>query len=123
MGVTIDWKQVGNVIPVNPVEEKVVPVEAKSEGNSTEAENADSKAGASSPILPPPNSTPTEEEEESTELTWSDVCLAIGAEVVATCRESVSTELGYTCSAGIAPNKVSDRLEFALRMVPDVFVD
>lgn len=39
------------------------------------------------------------------EVTWSDIAIAIGAELMQKCREAVKERLGYTCSAGIAKNK------------------
>jgi len=38
--------------------------------------------------------------------TWPNYVLAIGAEFMQTCRARVHRELGYTCSAGIAHNKM-----------------
>ena len=43
-------------------------------------------------------------------MDWDDVCLAIGAEVVAKVRGEVRQELKYTCSAGIARNKMLAKL-------------
>lgn len=43
---------------------------------------------------------------EETAPTWQDVAISIGAELMAKCRQNVKDELGYTCSAGIARNKV-----------------
>lgn len=54
-----------------------------------------------------------EKKEEYTEddpLDWDDVCLAIAAEIVADIRKQVRTELKYTCSAGIARNKMLAKL-------------
>jgi len=39
--------------------------------------------------------------------TWTDIALLIGAELMAHCRQEVFDQLGYTCSAGIATNKVN----------------
>lgn len=55
-------------------------------------------------------STQSEEEHEQvveSSTTWTDVALLIGAELMAQCRKAVFDQLGYTCSAGIATNKVS----------------
>lgn len=38
---------------------------------------------------------------------WSDYALSLGAELMQKCRTQVLQELGYTCSAGVARNKVS----------------
>lgn len=43
-------------------------------------------------------------------MDWDDVCLAIGAEIVAVIRGEVRRELKYTCSAGIARNKMLAKL-------------
>lgn len=102
MGVTVDWDKVGNLIPINGQEKEVVKEisvgaeqegegEGKEEGTSKSAEHVEEKVV---------------EKLEEPDLTWSDVALAIGAEIVATCRGAVHQQLGYTCSAGIAPNKV-----------------
>jgi DNA polymerase eta len=42
--------------------------------------------------------------------TWTDIALLIGAELMAQCRQQVFDQLGYTCSAGIATNKVNPDL-------------
>lgn len=38
--------------------------------------------------------------------TWQSFALALGAEIMLECRREVRSKLGYTCSAGIASNKV-----------------
>lgn len=43
-------------------------------------------------------------------VTWSDVALSLGAEIVAKCRAEVESRLGYTVSAGLAQNKVLAKL-------------
>lgn len=43
-------------------------------------------------------------------VSWADIAVSIGAELMLKCRTAVKEELGYTCSAGIAPNKVSPAL-------------
>lgn len=48
--------------------------------------------------------------EERAALDWSDVCLAIGAEIVSEIRKEVREKLKYTCSAGIAGNKMLAKL-------------
>ncbi len=50
---------------------------------------------------------PGEEGDTVVALTWADVALAAAAELAAKARKHVLDSLGYTCSAGIAPNKVS----------------
>lgn len=97
MGVTIDWDKVGNVIPVHGE----VIVEEKKEGEEVEVGESSRAAGTS-------EVDEQEEREllEEMDLTWADVALSIGAEIVAVCRTQVHEQLGYTCSAGIAKNKV-----------------
>lgn len=58
------------------------------------------------------NETKREEKEytEDAPLDWDDVCLAFAAEVVTNIRKQVRTELKYTCSAGIARNKMLAKL-------------
>ncbi|KAF8248106.1 DNA/RNA polymerase [Wilcoxina mikolae CBS 423.85] len=56
-----------------------------------------------------------DEESEKTEiqiadLDWDDIAMAIGAGIVKGVRNEVFTRLGYTCSAGIANNKMMAKL-------------
>ncbi|CBQ67489.1 related to DNA polymerase eta [Sporisorium reilianum SRZ2] len=44
------------------------------------------------------------------ETTWTDVALALGAELMNRVRQNVLDELGYTTSAGIASNKTLSKL-------------
>lgn len=122
MGVEIDWEKVGNLIPVSgQKKEKPKAAEGQghvegegwaAEGSSKDLEDEEKQEGEGK----------TEEEqpttEEEPELTWSDVALSIGAEIVMTCRNSVHEQLGYTCSAGIAPNKVRSDVP-SFRNAPD----
>lgn len=50
------------------------------------------------------------EEGEEGVLDWDDVVMAVAAEIVAAVRERVRVEIGYTCSAGIAGNKMLAKL-------------
>ena len=50
---------------------------------------------------------PGDEGGHHVELGWADVALAAAAELAAKARNQVLQSLGYTCSAGIASNKVS----------------
>ena len=43
-------------------------------------------------------------------LTWGDVAISIGAELMEETRQAVLSELGYSLSAGIAPNKTLAKL-------------
>jgi len=56
-----------------------------------------------------------DEEEEKTEMVmedvdWDDVAMAIGAEITKGLRDEVFKQLGYTCSAGVAGNKMIAKL-------------
>lgn len=44
------------------------------------------------------------------EVDWDDVAMAIGAEITRGLRDEVFTQLGYTCSAGVAGNKMIAKL-------------
>ena len=95
MGVTVGWEKVGNVIPVSGE----VVAEEKKEGEEV---GESSRAAGTSEV----DETEEKELQEELDLTWADVALSIGAEIVAKCRTQVHEQLGYTCSAGIAKNKV-----------------
>lgn len=43
---------------------------------------------------------------------WTDVALSMGAELMARVRREVEEQLGYTTSAGIAPNKTLAKVSF-----------
>jgi DNA polymerase eta len=81
--------------------------------------------------LPPPYNDPTENlplpsrgvevgwagshllelaEEWGAGVDWDDAAMGIAAEIVEEVRASVRRELGYTCSAGIAQNKMLAKL-------------
>lgn len=98
LGITVVWDDVGNCIPIGGTPDAVV--ESAGEEGTSESEEREGR-----------------ELEAELGLTWSDVALAIGAEIVATCRGQVQSELGYTCSAGIAPNKVSPSLDSAYSLL------
>lgn len=83
---TFEWEKFGDVVPVRP-KKKVLEGEGLGE-EKVEEQHAE------------------EENEEEGELTWGDVVLALAAEIVGECRLAVQTRLGYTCSAGLAHNKV-----------------
>ncbi|ORY84148.1 hypothetical protein BCR35DRAFT_290430 [Leucosporidium creatinivorum] len=106
MGVTVDWEKVGNLIPINGQKKEVKEVSAEAE---EEGEGEGKEEGTSKSAEPVAEEKEVETLEEP-HLTWSDVALSIGAEIVATCRNAVHERLGYTCSAGIAPNKMLAKL-------------
>lgn len=51
-----------------------------------------------------------DEEEETQDPDWDDVAILIGSEVVRSVRAEIRKKLGYTCSAGIASNKLLSKL-------------
>lgn len=52
----------------------------------------------------------TDDEHETAGPDWDDIVLHIGAEIVVDVRAKILAELKYTCSAGIAHNKVVSKL-------------
>ena len=72
------------------------------------------------PLPPAPNVTFSEEmgavvplsegETEEDAVDWDDVVMYIAAEVIREIRGEVEEKLKYTCSAGIAPNKMLAKL-------------
>ncbi|KAF2202325.1 DNA/RNA polymerase [Delitschia confertaspora ATCC 74209] len=50
------------------------------------------------------------DEGEEKDPDWDDVCMAIGSEIVRHVRENIRKELGYTCSAGVARNKMLSKI-------------
>lgn len=56
-----------------------------------------------------------EEEQESVDPDWDDVAILIGSEIVREVRARIRSELGYTCSAGIANSKLVSKLGSAFK--------
>ena len=54
-----------------------------------------------------------DEEEEIQDPDWDDVVILLGSEIVRDVRARIRRELGYTCSAGIAHNKMVSKLASA----------
>lgn len=50
---------------------------------------------------------------ESPEQSWKDILLDIGASIISEVRDTIFRELNYTCSAGIASNKLLAKLASA----------
>lgn len=128
MGVVIDWAKVGNLIPVN-AQKPEKPASAEGEGEGKEKAEGEEKGdgetreGSSKDVeMETKEEVEVEEDQEEPELTWSDVALSIGAEIVAECRNAVHEKLGYTCSAGIAPNKVRFAFLFFSELSADSFL-
>ncbi|KAJ6444152.1 N-acetyltransferase eso1 [Purpureocillium lavendulum] len=51
-----------------------------------------------------------DEEEETQDPDWDDVAILVGSEIVRAVRADIRQKLGYTCSAGIASNKLLSKL-------------
>ena len=56
-----------------------------------------------------------DEEAESADPDWDDVAILIGSEIVRGVRARILQDLGYTCSAGIANNKLLSKLGSAYK--------
>ncbi|CEQ42593.1 SPOSA6832_04423 [Sporobolomyces salmonicolor] len=111
---TVDWEQLGNLVPMSGQKQpKVRKLDAL--GNDV-LSSSPSKPVPSTSSNPPPfaedDATPDTLEPP---LTWSDLSLSLGAAIVRTTRAAVRDRLGYTCSAGIAPNKMLAKLCSAWR--------
>ncbi|GAA6064188.1 hypothetical protein JCM10212_005769 [Sporobolomyces blumeae] len=116
---TIEWE--GNVVPKEgQKKEKLKRLD--SNGNevppSSSPVKPDDQPRASSSSLEANDDAgvrrsslePSTEPSGEPDLTWSDLALSIGAELVQTIRSETRKRLGYTCSAGIAPNKMLAKL-------------
>lgn len=125
-----DWGELGHLIPT---EEERAEMEAEKDRKMTEwivrCVAFDDEGGNEDSGRSHPESSPAGEAAPSNDndvpsidsgnvisepvpkgkraVTWNDIALAIGAEMMHKCRASVKSTLGYTCSAGIARNKVS----------------
>ena len=114
LGVRLDYSMVGNLIP------NVGQVKGAKDVKEEEpqAQSKEDREDESTRLM-----------QEELDITWSDgdsyliplgepevadssapVALYLGAEVVGKCRAAVHERLGYTCSAGIAPNKMLAKL-------------
>ncbi|KAF4336996.1 DNA polymerase eta subunit [Fusarium beomiforme] len=56
-----------------------------------------------------------DEEQETIDPDWDDVAILIGSEIVRKVRAEVRQKLGYTCSAGVASNKLLSKLGSAYK--------
>lgn len=94
---TIEWDSLGNIVPVLTEEEQAKADGAPDDENAAEGKGKIAAAASSSQVIERP-SDPVN--------AWSDYALSIGAELMQKCRREVLQQLGYTCSAGVARNKV-----------------
>ncbi|KAI5476618.1 DNA polymerase eta subunit [Pseudohyphozyma bogoriensis] len=96
LGISLDWERAGNVVPLPSTSDVETDRKTKEGGcGEMKGEEEDGK---------------TENEQEGEEVTWHDVALWYGAQVVRERREEVRSRYGYTCSAGVAGNKMLAKL-------------
>ncbi|GAA5950553.1 hypothetical protein JCM3765_000526 [Sporobolomyces pararoseus] len=108
----IKWEQLGNLVPRNGQKKEKLK-RFDSNGTELPPSSSPTKPSTSTEVGEEnPKGEEEEEEEEDQEpsLTWSDLALSIGAEMVQNIRAETHKRLGYTCSAGIAPNKMLAKL-------------
>lgn len=136
LGITMDsikWDELGNLVPISGQKREKVrrldPTGAPMPSSSSptkapraEAPAEDDAVGIEAEHEPagedvPPAPARVEESESPSPpdppITWSDICLSLGAAIVRDTRAAVTERLGYTCSAGIAPNKMLAKLTSA----------
>lgn len=92
----IDWEPLGNIVPVLAEGEELAVEKA-------EAIDSDDKKPKQEEAIP---SSQIIEQPSDPVNAWSDYALSLGAELMQKCRREVLQQLGYTCSAGVARNKV-----------------
>lgn len=93
--VVVDWDSVGNLIPITGQKKETA-------GTTLEGRRSVDEQASVETV----QELETDTSPEEPPLTWSDVALYIGAEIVLAARTAVHERLGYTASAGTAPNKV-----------------
>ncbi|GAA5864259.1 hypothetical protein JCM3774_001272 [Rhodotorula dairenensis] len=125
---SIKWAALGNLVPISgqkrdkvkrldptgmPVPSSSSPVKASQATMPGEAGQEEGGEAMLAPAEQPDAHVSESPEPVDPPLTWSDICLALGAEIVRETRAAVTEELGYTCSAGIATNKMLAKLTSA----------
>lgn len=125
LGITRDdikWSELGNVVPISGQKrEKVrrldptgVPMPSSfSPAKASQAAVSDEVAPIEEEQASTSTSASPEPLDDDLPLTWSDICLSLGAAIVRDTRAAVTERLGYTCSAGIATNKMLAKLTSA----------
>lgn len=132
LGVTsadIKWDELGNLVPIAgqkrekvrrldptgmPMPSSSSPIKASQIAEQEGAEPGELEAALTAPTRAQQDAQDSETPEPlDPPLTWSDICLALGAEIVRETRAAVTERLGYTCSAGIATNKMLAKLTSA----------
>jgi DNA polymerase eta len=101
LGVTVQWDQLGNLVPVNGQRAEAIPPTTDPPPATVALEGSEE--------IEKPSLSEAEPQSEPL-LTWSDVALSIGAGLVLETRTAVRERLGYTCSAGIATNRCLAKL-------------
>jgi DNA polymerase eta len=121
----VEWEELGNLVPRNGQKKEKIkrldsngselppsssPVKQPTtdyfEGTSKELQEQLNLTGGEEGV----GGEEDEEEDREPPLTWSDLALSLGAEIVMRTRAETHKRLGYTCSAGIAPNKMLAKL-------------
>ncbi|PVF95571.1 DNA/RNA polymerase [Serendipita vermifera] len=91
---TIDWHSSCNLIPINAEEDSTV--EDPAQGSPSKAK-------------------PEPAKREPLSVTWHDIALSIGGELMFMARNEIFNKLGYTTSAGIARNKFLAKLSASFK--------
>ncbi|KAK4047138.1 N-acetyltransferase eso1 [Microbotryomycetes sp. JL201] len=112
LGVKLDWPTVGNLVPIEGQAKEELPKPPDKETGTLKDTTSTDQAVTKLDGLREQVSDAVQADlpEDEPELSWSDVALYLGAEIVKKCRSAVEERLGYTCSAGIAPNKMLAKL-------------
>ncbi|GAA5843556.1 hypothetical protein JCM9279_000791 [Rhodotorula babjevae] len=109
LGITRDsvaWADLCNLVPFAGQKQDKI--------KRLDAEGAPVPASSSSPVKPSTLGAGADDGEDGEPpLSWSDVALSLGALLVGDIRNAVRARLGYTCSAGIATNKMLAKLTSA----------
>ncbi|GAA5878358.1 hypothetical protein JCM8547_007530 [Rhodosporidiobolus lusitaniae] len=112
---SIDWAGLCNLIPFEGQEKEKL---RRLLADGTEAPPSSSPVKTSTtpgdaPPVPSTSRSPSPQDYLEPPLSWSDIALSLGASIVAETRAAVKERLGYTCSAGVAPNKMLAKLTSA----------
>lgn len=103
----IDWTGLGNIVPVlTEQEQRKAQLEQKKALEEANSGDGDESASDKATSPPPPSSSQVIEQPKDSVNAWSDYALTLAAELMQKCRSEVLEQLGYTCSAGVARNKV-----------------
>ncbi|GAA5913650.1 DNA-directed DNA polymerase eta [Sporobolomyces salmoneus] len=103
----IEWEELGNLVPRNGQKKDRLK---RLDSNGTELPPSSSPSKPSTSAADQSGEPEEEDEDREPPLTWSDLALSFGAAIVSKIRAETHQRLGYTCSAGIAPNKMLAKL-------------